>query len=110
MMGARAVAATSEETPPPRRCHREVEAPGHAHGDSLHDGDAGRATKAPLRNHVDCLKDIRVVVMIFPYSACFGTELAMNARLASHFRTYLQMNSEDAAILAGCFVLMNLFP
>merc|ERR1711966_459335 len=40
---------------------------------------------------------------------CFGTELAMNARLATHFRTYFQMNSGDAAVLAGCFGLMNLF-
>ena len=33
------------------------------------------------------LKDVRVVVMIFQYSACFGTELAMNNQLATHFRT-----------------------
>jgi NNP family nitrate/nitrite transporter-like MFS transporter len=71
--------------------------------------DTGKATKASMWDYVDCLKDIRVVVMIFQYSACFGTELAMNARLATHFRTYFQMNSGDAAILAGCFGLMNLF-
>jgi len=71
--------------------------------------DTGKATKASMWDYVDVCKDIRVVVMIFQYSACFGTELAMNARLATHFRTYFQMNSGDAAVLAGCFGLMNLF-
>jgi len=71
--------------------------------------DTGKTSKASLWDYIECLKDIRVVVMIFQYSACFGTELAMNARLATHFRTYFQMNSGDAAILAGCFGLMNLF-
>jgi NNP family nitrate/nitrite transporter-like MFS transporter len=55
------------------------------------------------------LKDVRVVVMIFQYSACFGTELALNAQLATHFRVYFQMDSGAAAVLAGCFGLMNLF-
>merc|ERR1712070_150482 len=71
--------------------------------------DTGKATKASMWDYVDVCKDIRVVVMIFQYSACSGTELAMNARLATHFRTYFQMNSGDAAVLAGCFGLMNLF-
>merc|ERR1712070_1322655 len=71
--------------------------------------DTGKATKASMWDYVDVCKDIRVVVMIFQYSACFGTELAMNARLATHFRVYFQMNSGDAAVLAGCFGLMNLF-
>ena len=39
--------------------------------------DTGKATKASMWDYVDCLKDIRVVVMIFQYSACFGTESAM---------------------------------
>lgn len=71
--------------------------------------DTGKTSKASLWDYVDVCKDIRVVVMIFQYSACFGTELAMNAQLATHFRTYFQMNSGDSAILAGCFGLMNLF-
>jgi len=71
--------------------------------------DTGKTTKASLWDYVEVCKDIRVVVMIFQYSACFGTELAMNAQLATHFRTYFQMNSGDAAVLAGCFGLMNLF-
>merc|ERR1712190_310641 len=40
---------------------------------------------------------------------CFGTELAMNAQLATHFRVYFEMDSGAAAVLAGCFGLMNLF-
>ncbi|CAE7247510.1 NRT2.5 [Symbiodinium sp. CCMP2592] len=49
------------------------------------------------------------LVMIFQYSACFGTELAMNNQLATHFRTYFQMDAGDASALAGAFGLMNLF-
>ena len=71
--------------------------------------ETGKTSKASMWDYVECLKDVRVVVMIFQYSACFGTELAMNARLATHFRVYFQMNSGDAAVLAGCFGLMNLF-
>jgi len=71
--------------------------------------DTGKTTGASLLDYVACLKDVRVVVMIFQYSACFGTELAMNAQLATHFRTYFQMRSGDAAALASCFGLMNLF-
>jgi hypothetical protein len=37
----------------------------------------------------EVLKEFRVVVMIFQYSACFGCELAMNNQLATHFRTGL---------------------
>jgi len=47
--------------------------------------------------------------MIFQYGACFGTELAMNAQLATHFRSYFEMDSGAASVLAGCFGLMNLF-
>merc|ERR1719442_286145 len=71
--------------------------------------DTGKTSKASLWDYVDVCKDIRVVVMIFQYSACFGTELAMNAQLATHFRTYFQMESGAASVLAGCFGLMNLF-
>ena len=47
--------------------------------------------------------------MILQYGACFGTELAMNAQLATHFRVYFQMEAGAASVLAGCFGLMNLF-
>merc|ERR1719379_630193 len=71
--------------------------------------DTGKSSKASLWDYVECLKDLRVVVMIFQYGACFGTELAMNAQLATHFRSYFEMDSGAAAVLAGCFGLMNLF-
>ena len=69
----------------------------------------GKTQKPSLWDYVVVLKDIRVVVMIFQYSACFGTELAMNNQLATHFRTYFQMDAADASALAGAFGLMNLF-
>jgi len=62
-----------------------------------------------LWDYVEVLKDYRIVIMIFQYSACFGAELVMNAQLATHFRTYFQLQSADASMLAGCFGLMNLF-
>jgi NNP family nitrate/nitrite transporter-like MFS transporter len=71
--------------------------------------ETGKTSKASLWDYVEVLKDMRVVVMIFQYSACFGTELAMNAQLATHFRVYFEMDSGAAAALAGCFGLMNLF-
>lgn len=71
--------------------------------------DIGKAQGASMWDYVEVLKDPRVVVMIFQYSACFGTELAMNNQLATHFRTYFQMNAASAAGLASSFGLMNLF-
>merc|ERR1712187_596076 len=64
---------------------------------------------AGMSDYVEVLKDVRVVVMIFQYSACFGTELAMNNQLATHFRTYFQMKATDAGLLASSFGGMNLF-
>merc|ERR1719230_1022926 len=69
----------------------------------------GKTTGISMWDYVVVLKDFRVIVMIFQYSACFGTELAMNNQLATHFRTYFQMKAVDAAALASCFGLMNLF-
>jgi len=69
----------------------------------------GKTQKPSLWDYVEVLKDFRVVIMIFQYSACFGTELAMNNQLATHFRTYFQMAAADASALAGAFGLMNLF-
>merc|ERR1719183_2852649 len=71
--------------------------------------DTGKTTGASLWDYVEVLKDPRVWVMIFQYSACFGTELAMNNQLATHFRTYFQLKAKDAASLAACFGGMNLF-
>merc|ERR1719160_1042270 len=62
-----------------------------------------------MMDYCVCLADYKVVVMIIQYGACFGTELAMNNQLATHFRVYFQMPGGQAAALAGCFGLMNLF-
>merc|ERR1719169_336065 len=62
-----------------------------------------------MADYCVCLADYRVVVMIIQYGACFGTELAMNNQLATHFRVYFQMPGGQASALAGCFGLMNLF-
>merc|ERR1711988_1909659 len=71
--------------------------------------DTGKTGGASLWDYVEALKDFRVVVMIFQYSACFGTELAMNNQLATHFRTYFQMKATNAGALASAFGGMNLF-
>ena len=48
----------------------------------------GKTQKPSLWDYVEVLKDVRVLVMIMQYLSCFGTELAMNNQLATHFRTY----------------------
>ena len=90
----------------------------------------GNAQRPSLWDYVEVLRDVRVVVMIlhcgpcagareaasnnsnlvmiFQYSACFGTELAKNKHLVKHFRTYFQMDASNASALAGAFGLMNL--
>merc|ERR1712222_152254 len=69
--------------------------------------DTGKTSKASLWDYVECLKDIRIDIMILQYGACFGTELAMNAQLATHFRVYFQMEAGAASVLAGCFGQMT---
>ncbi|CAJ1338029.1 unnamed protein product [Effrenium voratum] len=69
----------------------------------------GKRKEPSFWDYVEVLKDVRVLVMLFQYSACFGTEIVMNNQLATHFRTYFQMPSADASALAGAFGLMNLF-
>merc|ERR1719502_2588895 len=71
--------------------------------------ETGKTQGASMWDYVEVLKDFRVVVMIFQYSACFGTELAMNNQLATHFRTYFQMKAANAGALASAFGGMNLF-
>jgi NNP family nitrate/nitrite transporter-like MFS transporter len=73
------------------------------------DVSAYRLSKPSLYDYVVCLKDIKVVVMIIQYGACFGIELAMNNQLATHFRVYFQMPAGESAALASSFGLMNLF-
>merc|ERR1719241_39217 len=68
-----------------------------------------KLTKPSIMDYCACLADAKVCVMIIQYGACFGTELAMNNQLATHFRVYFQMPGGQASALAGCFGLMNLF-
>ena len=68
-----------------------------------------KLTKPSVMDYCACLADAKVCVMIIQYGACFGTELAMNNQLATHFRVYFQMPGGQASALAGCFGLMNLF-
>ena len=49
----------------------------------------GKTENPSVGDYREVIKDFRVVVMIFQYSACFGCELAMNNQLATHFRTGL---------------------
>lgn len=55
------------------------------------------------------LTDIRVVLMIFQYSASFGTELVMNNFLATHFNDYFEVSLVAAGALALGFGGMNFF-
>merc|ERR1712139_252684 len=73
------------------------------------DSKVYKVSDPSMYDYCVCLADYRVVVMIIQYGACFGTELAMNNQLATHFRVYFQMPGGQAAALAGCFGLMNLF-
>jgi NNP family nitrate/nitrite transporter-like MFS transporter len=58
---------------------------------------------------VEILKDYRVIIMIFQYFACFGTELAVSNQLAGHFRVYFQLKAGDSAVLAASFGMRNRF-
>jgi nitrate/nitrite transporter NarK len=46
----------------------------------------GQTTRPSMWDYMEVLKGYRVVVRVLQYSACFGTELAMNNRSAVHFR------------------------
>ena len=83
----------------------------------------GKTQKPSMWDYVEVLRDVHVVVMMFrrcpassrqwylqvPCRPSIRTELAMNNQLATHFRTYFQMDAGDASALAGAFGLMNLF-
>ena len=45
--------------------------------------DTGKISKASMWDHVECLKDPRIDIMILQYGTCVGTELATNAQLAT---------------------------
>ncbi|CAK0839839.1 unnamed protein product [Prorocentrum cordatum] len=73
----------------------------------------GKSKVSPM-DYVQCLKDPRVPIMIMQYGACFGTELAMNNRLALHFKDYdwsdgVVLSVSAAGLAASAFGLMNLF-
>jgi NNP family nitrate/nitrite transporter-like MFS transporter len=57
----------------------------------------------------EALADYRIVLMIFQYSASFGTELVMNNFLAGHFYDYFGVPLVAAGGLALGFGGMNLF-
>jgi len=69
----------------------------------------GKTTKAGPMTYLKCLADVRVFLMIFQYSACFGCELVMNNTLATHFQDYFGVDIVAAGALATCFGGMNLF-
>lgn len=69
----------------------------------------GKTKSAPLQDYARCLKDYRVILMIWQYSACFGCELVMNNVLATHFADYFGVDMVAAGALALCFGGMNLF-
>jgi len=69
----------------------------------------GKTTKAGVGTYLECLRDYRVVLMTFQYSACFGCELVMNNTLATHFHDYFGVELVAAGLLATTFGAMNLF-
>jgi NNP family nitrate/nitrite transporter-like MFS transporter len=71
--------------------------------------DLGKPKSSSFWDYIVVLQDPLVVLMIFQYSASFGCELTMNNQLATHFRTYFQMEASSAALMAGCFGMMNLW-
>jgi nitrate/nitrite transporter NarK len=69
----------------------------------------GKTQKAGPMTYLSVLKDYRVVLMMFQYSACFGCELVLNNTLASHFVDYFGVDIVAAGALAMSFGGMNLF-
>jgi len=79
----------------------------------FHVTQLGKNKVSPM-DYVVCLTDVRVLIMIMQYGACFGTELVMNNRLAMHFKDYdwsdgVELNVATAGLAASAFGLMNLF-
>jgi len=69
----------------------------------------GKSKKAGFMTYVKCCADLRVFLMIFQYSACFGCELVMNNILATHFHDEFDVELSAAGALAMSFGAMNLF-
>jgi len=67
------------------------------------------STAFSLSDYKEVLSDRRVLIMVFQYGACFGAELALNNVLPTHFATYFQMPSGDAALAASSMGMMNIF-
>ena len=57
-------------------------------------------------DYVEDLEGFRVVIRISQCSACYSTGLAMNNRLAVHFRVDFLVEVVDAAALAASFGVM----
>jgi len=68
----------------------------------------GKSKPVSICDYVRVLRDPRVWVLTFQYSACFGTELVMYSQLPRHFSTYFQMTASKAAAMASLFGLTNL--
>jgi nitrate/nitrite transporter NarK len=66
----------------------------------------GKTTRPSMWDYMEDLEGFRVVIMISQCSACFGTGLAMNNRLAVHFRVYFLVEVVDATALAASFGVM----
>lgn len=66
----------------------------------------GKANPAGVMDYIRVCMDVRVIIVIFQYSACFGTELSP---LPKHFEQYFQMSADDASLMASIFGLTNIF-
>merc|ERR1719198_1855042 len=69
----------------------------------------GKTKRAGPREYLACLKDYRVMLMIWQYGACFGCELVMNTILALHFSDNFDVEPAIAGAMALTFGGMNLF-
>jgi len=69
----------------------------------------GKSNRAGPRDYLRCLKDYRVMLMIWQYGACFGCELVMNTVLALHFSDNFDVAPAAAGAMAMTFGGMNLF-
>eukprot|EP00444_Apocalathium_aciculiferum_P037958 CAMPEP_0183483842 /NCGR_PEP_ID=MMETSP0370-20130417/178613_1 /TAXON_ID=268820 /ORGANISM="Peridinium aciculiferum, Strain PAER-2" /LENGTH=577 /DNA_ID=CAMNT_0025677121 /DNA_START=99 /DNA_END=1832 /DNA_ORIENTATION=- len=78
-------------------------------GRRFHISELGKTNSFSVKDYVEVLKDPRALIMIYQYGACFGAELALNNVLPTHFQTYFQMKSGDAALAASSMGLMNFF-
>ncbi len=57
----------------------------------------------------DALRDRRVWSLFILYAACFGVEFTLNSIAAVYFRDNFGLGLKTASLVAGLFVLMNIF-